>query len=138
MEINYVAITVATVAQFIASAIWYMPVFGGVWGKMHGFDQLSPAAQKDAQSHMMPLLGVQLLLTLVTTFVLALFIGALPAEWNVYGIAGFFWLGFMMPTQVSAVLFGGTAPRWVVQKSLIMVGASLLNVLIAVAILQLF
>ncbi len=42
MDINYIAVLVAAVAQFIFGAIWYMPLFGGMWGKIHGFDFKSP------------------------------------------------------------------------------------------------
>ena len=41
------AILVATVGQFIFGAIWYMPVFGKLWGKIHGFDQVPPEKQKE-------------------------------------------------------------------------------------------
>ena len=37
-------------------------------------------------------LGLQFVGTLVTTFVLALFMAGLPGDWNPFGIAGFFWL----------------------------------------------
>lgn len=126
MSINYLAILIASVAQFIIGAIWYMPIFGNIWGKIHGMDTKSPEEQKVMQSKMMPLLVVQFIVTVVTTVVLAIFITNLPQSWNVYALAGFFWLGFVVPTQVSAVLFGGTKPEWVVTKIVIMAGGSLL------------
>jgi hypothetical protein len=112
-------------AQFIVGAIWYMPLFGKLWGEIHGFDCLTPEEQKAAQKQMMPLLGVQLFMTLITSFVFALLLTGFPSTWNVYGIAGFFWLGFVMPAQVSAVIFGGTEPKWIVKKIAVSVGASL-------------
>ncbi len=138
MELNYIAIIAATVAQFVVSAVWYMPIFGKVWGEMHGFDMLPPEVQKEAQQKMMPFLGLQFVMTLITTTVLALFIAGLPEMWNLYGIAGFMWLGFVMPTQVGAVVFGGTDPKWVVKKICIMSGASFLSLMTAVLVFQLF
>jgi Protein of unknown function (DUF1761) len=126
MNISILAIVVATVAQFIIGGIWYMPVFGQLWGKMHGFDKHTPEVQKEMQKGMWKLLIVQLIGTFVTTIVLAFLKTGLPPYWSVYGLAFFSWLGFVVPTQVAAVLFGGTEPQWVVKKVLIMAGGSLL------------
>lgn len=126
MYLDYVAILIASVAQFIIGAVWYMPIFGNTWGKIHGVDALGPESQKVMQRKMLPLLLVQFIVTVVTTVVLAIFITNLPEDWNVYALAAFFWIGFVVPTQVSAVLFGGTKPEWVVTKILIMAGGSLL------------
>lgn len=124
MELNFVAIGVATVVQFVIGAVWYTPVFGTLWGKIHGFDTLSLAEQKAAQTQMMPLLLVQFVLTFMTSFVLDLLLAGMPADWNAYGFALFIWLGFVMPAQVSAVLFGGTEPKWVLSKIAVSIGAS--------------
>jgi hypothetical protein len=136
MPMNYLAILIATVAQFIIGAVWYMPIFGKIWGKIHGFDELGPEAQAVAQKAMMPLLVVQFVTTFITTIVLSIFIQYLPANWNVYALAGFFWVGFVVPTQVGAVLFGGTKPQWVVKKILIMAGGSLVCLEVAAIILK--
>lgn len=137
MEIDYIAIGVATVLQFVAAAVWYTGIFGKLWGKMHGFENVPPEEQKVMQKKMMPFLALQLVLTLVTTFVFALFVTGLSTlSWNVYGIAGFVWLGFVVPTQASAVIFGGTPPQWVVKKIAVMSGSSLAGLMIAAAVLQ--
>lgn len=138
MDLNYVAIVVAAVLQFIAGAIWYMPIFGKTWGAMHGYDRLSQEEQSAAQKGMTPYLVMQLLGTLVTTFVLALFMAGLPSEWNAFGIAGFFWLGFVVPTQASAVMFGGTPKEWMRKKIAIMAGGSLVNLMTAATVLSYF
>lgn len=138
MELNYLAILVAAVLQFISGWVWYMPLFGKAWGAMHGYDQLSKEEQDKAQKEMGPQLGLQFLGTLVMTFVLALFVAGLPAEWNTYGIAGFMWLGFVVPTQMSAVMFGGTPKQWMLKKTAIMAGGSLVALMIAAAILSAF
>jgi|SRR5579872_5563708 len=135
MQLNYLAILVATVVQFVIGAVWYMPLFGNLWGKIHGFEKVSKEKQKEMGKQMMPLLGVQLVMTLVTTVVLAIFLAYQPT-WNAYAMAGFFWIGFVVPTQVSAVLFDGTNPKWVVTKIAIMAGGSLLCLEAAAAILH--
>lgn len=137
LEINYAAIAVAAVAQFIVGGIWYMPLFGGLWGKIHGFETFSPEAQAEMKKGMLPLLVAQFLLGLLTAGVLGLFYASLPQDWNVFGMAGFFWLGFMLPTNVSAVLFGGTAPKWVTAKILVSAGGSLACMMAAATVFHL-
>lgn len=129
MEINYAAILVATSVQFLISGVWYMVLFSDVWGKIHGFDALAPENQKQAQKDMRPFLLAQCILTLLTSFVFALLLSGFPPEWNLYGIAGLYWLGFVMPAQASAVLFGGTKPGFVITKIAVSAGASLASYL---------
>mgnify|MGYP001576081381 FL=1 len=136
MTINLIAVLVAAVVQFIIGAIWYTPLFGKLWGKIHGFDTLNPEVQAEIQKKMMPLLVWQFVVTVVTTFVFALFIETLAAGWNVYGLAFHLWLGFVVPTQVGAVLFGGTKPEWIVTKIAIMAGGSLACLLAAAFVLS--
>jgi len=135
MHINYLAILLATVVQFIIGALWYMPLFGKLWGKMHGFDKVPKAEQKEMMKSMGPYLVLQFLVTLVTTVILALFLTSVPS-WNVYTTAGLLWLGFVLPTQVSAVVFGGTEGKWVVSKIAVMSGGALLCLEAAATILH--
>ena len=137
MQLNYLAILVATAAQFALGFVWYGPLFSKLWGKIHGFDKLPKETQQKMMKMMGPLYGAQALVTLITTVVLAIFLAYQPT-WNAYAMAGFFWIGFIVPTQVSAVLFGGTKPEWVVTKIAVMAGGSLVFLEAATAILQLW
>lgn len=125
MQLNYTAIIVATIAQFIFGAIWYTPIFGKLWGRIHDFDKVPADKQKEMMKDMWKPLLVQLIVTFITSFVFALLLNGFPTSWNIYGLAFFFWLGFIFPTQVAAVLFGGTKPEWVITKIAIMAGAAL-------------
>lgn len=137
MAVNYFAILIASVLQFLVGFVWYTPLFGKLWGKMHGFDLVPKEQQDKMMKSMGPLLAVQFMSTVVTTVVLALFIGGLQSlSWNPYGIAFFMWLGFVVPTQIAAVIFGGTKPEWVVKKILVMAGASLICLMVAAAVLH--
>lgn len=137
MQLNFLAIIIATAAQFAIGAIWYSFLFGKLWGEIHGFHKLSKAVQQKMMKSMGPFYLLQALITLVTTFVLALFITYLPT-WNAYAMAAFFWIGFVVPTQVSAVIFGGTEPKWIVKKIAVQAGASIVCLETAAAILHLF
>lgn len=137
MNINYVAVLVAAVAQFIFGAIWYMPIFGKIWGKIHGFDTLPQDVQEKMYKSMWPWLILQFIITVLTSFVFALLFNGMPSEWNTFGFAGFIWLGFILPTQIGAVVFGGTKPEWMVTKTAIMAGAALGNMMILAWIMNL-
>ncbi len=136
MTLNYVAMLVATVAQFILGAIWYMPIFGKTWGKIHGIDVKSEDEVKIAQKQMVPFLIIQIIITFVTTLVLDIFITYIPTDWNAYGLAGLIWIGFFVPTQIGAVIFGGTKSEWMVKKILIMSGASAICLLAGTFVLK--
>lgn len=137
MQFNWVAIIVATVVQFIIGAVWYSALFGKLWGKMHGFDKLPKEVQQKMMKAMGPFYVLQALVTLVTSIVLGIFITYLPG-WNAYAMAGFFWIGFVVPAQVSAVIFGGTENKWMVKKIAVQAGASLVCLEAAATILHLF
>ncbi|MGH7245660.1 MAG: DUF1761 domain-containing protein [Candidatus Levyibacteriota bacterium] len=136
MHLNFIAIVVATAVEFGIGAIWYSPLFGKLWGRIHGFDKLSKEVQQKMMKSMGPFYGLQALVTLITTIVLAIFITYLPT-WNAYAMVGFFWIGFVVPTQVSAVIFGGTEPKWIAKKITTMAGASLVCLEAATVVLLL-
>ncbi len=136
MNINYVAVLVAAVAQFIFGAIWYMPLFGKLWGKIHGFDKVSPEEQKVMMKQMTPLLVAQFVFTVVTTVVFAILLNHISSDWSIYCFAIAYWIGFIVPTQVAGVLFGGTSPKWFMQKILVMAFGALGCMLIAAFVLQ--
>lgn len=135
MNINYFAVVIAAVAQFVVGAIWYMPLFGSQWRDIHGFGKLSKAEQDQAQKEMMPMLGIQFVGTVITSIVLAKLIVVLP-NYSAYSLALAAWLGFIVPIQVSAIMFGGTPAKWMVKKALIMTGGALACLLVAVTILS--
>lgn len=135
MHTNYVAILLATVLQFAIGAIWFGPIFGNLWGKIHGFNTLPKATQQKMMKSMGPYYLLQAFVTLILSSVLYIFIVYQPT-WNAYAMAAFFWIGFVVPTQVSAVIFGGTQPKWIVTKIALMAGASLLCLEVAAIVFR--
>ncbi len=134
---NYGAIALAAVAQFVVGMAWYSALFGKVWGQIHGFDKLSKEAQKEMMAKMGPFYAVQLLLTVLTTAVLAQFLFITP-DYSPYFITFWIWFGFIFPAQASAVFFGGTPPEWMIKKTAIMAGAALACLMAGAAVLQAF
>jgi hypothetical protein len=137
MVLNYTAILLATVVQFVIGAIWYTAIFGGTWRKFLGIESISKEEQAQANKDMLPYLAIQFVFTFITSFVFMLLLKGFPSEWNIFGEAGFFWLGFVVPVQVSAVMFGGTPKKWLVQKTLVMNFGSLACLLGAAVVFHL-
>lgn len=135
MELNYIAIIAASIAQFVTGVIWYTALFGNLWGKMHGFDKLSKETQQEMMKQMPPIYGVQLVVTVIMTAVLAYLMNITTI--SPYLLAVVVWLGFILPSQTSAVLFGGTDNKWIATKIAVQSAGSLVSLLVAAAVLQL-
>ena len=108
--VNWIAVIGATIATMVIGAIWYSPdVFGKKWMKLAmrnmPKDKKSVAAAKEKmQQGMMKGYALTFLTTLLTAYVLALFVGMTQAITFGEGVMiGFWiWLGF-----VATNIFGG-------------------------------
>jgi hypothetical protein len=111
IELNYVAIAVAVVANFVLGFIWYTPLFGKAWGKEMGFDMTKkPPAGALAKGMIMMVIG-----NFLMAFVFAHNIAVWnPVTWgqpasemspmaNAFSAAFFTWLGFFVPTDLGVV-----------------------------------
>lgn len=130
MGISIIAVAVASVAMFAVGAFWYMVLFPKQWGQIHGFDKLDKKQQAKMQKEVGPYYLFQLIVTVISAFVLARLIALLP-YYSVFALALWVWLGFVMPAQVSSVIFGGTKAVWMRQKIAIMTGESLAHLMVA-------
>ena len=137
MEVNLIAVLLATVTMFAIGAFWYMVPFGKIWGKIHGFDKLSKKKQDEMQKQMGPWYGLQLVLTVLSAFVLALLISLMPDQ-SPYAVAALVWLGFVVPTEASSMIFGGAPEGYVWHKIGISTAESLLHLLAAAWVISLF
>ncbi|MFZ1676872.1 MAG: DUF1761 domain-containing protein [Saprospiraceae bacterium] len=111
IEINYVAILIAVVANFILGFIWYTPLFGKAWGKEMGFDM----TQKPPAGAMVKGMVIMIIGNFLMAFVFAHNIAAWnPVTWGLpasteptmklAGQAAFFtWLGFFLPLDLNTV-----------------------------------
>ncbi|MBI3459263.1 DUF1761 domain-containing protein [Candidatus Azambacteria bacterium] len=56
IHINYWAVIIASVAQFLLGWFWFTFLFGNLWAKMHGHDECSKEEQEKMKSEMGPLM----------------------------------------------------------------------------------
>lgn len=108
LEINYLAVVIATVANFFIGFIWYTPLFGKAWAKELGINTSGPPpAGALAKGMIMGLIG-----NFFMAYVLAhnnaawTFVPGM-SEMSTVGIilsAGIFtWLGFYLPVDLNRV-----------------------------------
>jgi len=110
IEVNYIAIFAAAIASMAIGFAWYSKaVLGGPWTKLKGYTEES---LKSAQKEMGKWYGVSFVVALVTAYVLN---HVIALSLNYYGYAElqtgltsafWMWLGFIMPVQLGATIFG--------------------------------
>lgn len=112
IHINFLAIVIAVVANFILGFLWYTPLFGKVWGREMGFD----TTQKPPVSAMIK----GMVFMVIGNFLMAWVFAHNIAVWNpvTWGLPAstemtpahhaimasvFTWLGFYFPTDLGTV-----------------------------------
>ncbi len=110
ITVNYVAVLLAAVASMALGFLWYSSVvLGKPWMKLKGYTQES---LKSEQKKMGKLYGLSFVVALITAYVLS---HVMALSTNFYGYdpvttgvtsAFWMWLGFVLPVQVTATIFG--------------------------------
>ncbi len=137
MEMNYILILVAAVAQFALGAVWHSPIlFGNTWMKIMGADKYSKEEIAKMQKEMGPFYAVQFVLAIITVFVLDsnLQFNALSGA-AAYFYAFVVWLGYIMPIQVAAVILGNTKRQFWAKQIGIMVSYQFVALMLSTFIL---
>ena len=102
----YIKILVSAIASFLFGWLWYGPLFGKKWMKLmsSGFNKKSISSVKIKPTTAM-VLGF--LSTVLTAYILSLFINSLRAVTITEGLwIGFWlWLGFIATTTLGTVLW---------------------------------
>jgi hypothetical protein len=74
-EVNYLAVATAAIATFVIGGLWYSPVlFGKTWQREVGLSD-----EQLARGNMARIFGTALVLSVVASFVFALFLGPRPS-----------------------------------------------------------
>ncbi|HEX5003266.1 MAG TPA: DUF1761 domain-containing protein [Bacteroidia bacterium] len=111
LNISMMAVVVATVANFIFGAIWYMPLFGKAWATEMKIDMTGP---KPPTSVMVRGMALMVIGNFLMAYVLAHDIAVWnPLTWGhpewvnhtpmqfTFAAAFFTWLGFYLPQDLS-------------------------------------
>lgn len=108
MQINYAAVAVAVVVNFIFGFIWYTPLFGKAWAKEMGFDtSVKPPAGVFAKGLTFMVIGNFLMAYVFAHNMMAWTYvpgtSEMSATANILSAAGFTWLGFYVPGELTRV-----------------------------------
>lgn len=108
VNVNYLAILVASVASFLLGWLWHSPmVFGKMWMKLSDMDQKKiDAAKKKGMAK--PIL-LQFIATLVMGYVLAYFVSYAEAGTIIEGamVGIWTWIGFVATVMIGMVIWEG-------------------------------
>ena len=116
VSLNWVAILVMTVACFALGAVWHSALFGKLWMKIHhGKDSLNDAEMKKAIEGMWKIMFAEFVATFFMVVTLAFLIEMLPSFSGVH-IAFLVWIGFVLPTMTSTVIWGADSKRYMATK----------------------
>jgi glycerol uptake facilitator-like aquaporin len=128
-------ILLLTVVVYIIGALWFSKLFGKTWMKIHHNKDKAPEDVKKDMKGMWKLMLTEFILTFVINFTL-FFIASASDTLTVALISTFIiWLGFILPTTVSNVIWGGDNRKWMIKKIAISSGYRLIAMLITVWIL---
>jgi hypothetical protein len=102
VHVNYLAVLVAAVANYVIATIWYGAIFSKLWKKLTGITDMKPAPM----NIILVFIG-----SLVLSYVLYHSIVFGEAYYNMKGIGGgimgafFGWLGYIAPVTLSTKLY---------------------------------
>lgn len=125
MDLNWLAISVITFAAFAGGAVWHGPLFGNLWGKIHGMDCVDEKVKKEMMKGMWKLLVTEFIATFLIVTSLACLIRAIP-QYSGIQTAFMAWIGFMVPITVSNIIWGGDKREWWLTKIVIAVSYRLI------------
>lgn len=130
MPVNYALVFAATIAQFALGALWYSPLmFGKWWMEINDCTKLSVAELKAMQKKMGPFYALQFALTFFTTVCFANLLPYILAL-SPYRLAFWIWLGFILPVQIGAVIWGSTKQKYWVKQIVTMAGFQLASAML--------
>lgn len=130
IQINYLAVLVAAIVGMVIGFIWYGPLFGRQWMTYLGID---PASLP--RGGMTRIYVWQLILALVTAYVLARLVDVMGASTIGGGIvAGFWiWLGFVATQTATGVLYERRPlGLWVLNNAYHLINLAVMGALLAV------
>jgi hypothetical protein len=107
-HINLLAVLVAAISTMVVGFVWYSPLlFAKAWMKEMGYDPSDKAKTEEMKKSAGPAYGGSFLASLVSAFILALFLHWLRVESLHFGLmVGFHvWLGFVATVQFTSALF---------------------------------
>jgi len=107
-HVNLLGVLVAAISTMVVGFLWYSPMlFAKAWVREMGYDMNDKAKMEEMKKSAGPAYAGSFVASLVSAFVLALFLHWTRAEnWQFGMLVGLHvWLGFVATVQLTGVLF---------------------------------
>ncbi len=112
MEISFLMVLVCAVVSIIIGSLWYGPmIFGKAWMRLNKIDpecMNDPVKRKEMQKQAMPAYILQLVLSIVQIYVLAMFVSM---GTNALATSLLVWLGFLMPMSAQGSMWNNDTKK---------------------------
>ena len=110
IKINFIAIIIAVVANFILGFIWYTPLFGKIWGRHMGYDMNEKPKKSEMTKGMIFMVIGNLLFAWVLAHNMAAWnfvpgTQSMSSFSNGMMAAVFTWLGFYFPVDLGSTVW---------------------------------
>ncbi|MBK8503446.1 MAG: DUF1761 domain-containing protein [Saprospiraceae bacterium] len=110
LGINFTAVLVAVVINFVLGFIWYTPLFGKAWGKEMGYDPNLKPEKSDMMKGMLFMLIGNFLFAYVFAHNIAAWtfvpgMAEMSPVTSALNAAIFTWLGFYVPGELGATVW---------------------------------
>lgn len=115
MTLNWIAIIVLSIAQFAVGSLWFWPLFGQTWMKIHHKQAMTKAQEQELMKGMRKLMITELVVSFLITIALACLVAAIPTMPG-RKIGLMVWIGFVLPMTASNVIRWNDDRKWMCTK----------------------
>ena len=116
VSLNWMMIVIMTIAGFALGALWHGPLFGKLWMRInHVAKQFSKAEMAKLMVGMWRIMLAEFIATFFMVMTLAFLIEILPTYSSIH-LAFLVWIGFVLPTMASTVIWGADTKRYMATK----------------------
>ncbi len=136
MEISFLMILVCAVVSIILGSLWYGPMlFGKIWMRLNKIDpecMNDPVKRKEMQKQALPAYILQLVLSIVQIYILAMFVSMGN---NALATSLLVWVGFLMPMSAQGSMWNSDTKKNNQSRFLVVAGFNLaLSILLGLII----
>ena len=126
MTLNWIAIIILSIAQFAVGSLWFGPLFGKTWMKIHHKTTLTKAQEQEMMKGMRKLMLTEFVASLLITIALACLVAAIPTMPG-RKVGLMVWVGFVLPMTASNIIRGNDDRKWMPMKIALAAGYRLIS-----------
>ncbi len=122
--ISWSSVLVGVVVSIVLGSLWFGPIFGKKWMELMGVDPNDTAKIQEGKKHMWKMYIIQMIasaMTVATLSIVVLHFDTFTIKETI-GTSLLVWIGFIVPTEVGAVLWSGKSFKHMRETFLINLG----------------